>query len=74
MQYLTADTYAQKLVTVPDGQVDNYLLACRLTEDNPMQWYNTALETEIAGPQRQSRIAKLNQAKAALDSDASGGS
>jgi len=66
MQYLTAETYAQKLVTVPDNQYDNYLLACRRTVDDPMQWYQSALEKEIAGPQRQARIAKLNKAKSEL--------
>ncbi len=66
MQYLTAETYAAKLVTVPDRQVDNYLLACRRTVDDPMQWYQSALEQEVNEPQRQARIAKLNRAKSKL--------
>jgi len=66
MQYLTAETYAQKLVTVPDDQYDNYLNACRRTVDDPMQWYQSALKKEIDGPTRQARIAKLNKAKSEL--------
>lgn len=66
MQYLTAETYGQKLVTVPDKQVDNYLDACRRTVDDPMQWYQSALEHEVDGPKRQDRIAKLNKAKASV--------
>jgi len=66
MQYLTAETYGAKLVTVPDKQVDNYLLACRRTVDDPLSWYQSALETEIDGPTRQARIAKLNRAKSEL--------
>ena len=66
MQYLTAETYAAKLVTVPDNQYDNYLLACRRTVDDPREWYQSALKTEIDGPTRQARIAKLNRAKSEL--------
>jgi len=66
MQYLTAETYGAKLVTVPDNQYDNYLLACRRTVDDPREWYQSALKTEIDGPTRQARIAKLNKAKSEL--------
>lgn len=73
MQYLTAETYGQKLVSVPDEQYQNYLDACQRTVDDPLAWYQSALEHEANGPARKERIAKLNKAKAALDSDASGG-
>ena len=66
MQYLTAETYGAKLVTVPDNQVDNYLLAARRTVDDPMRWYQSALKQEAQGPTRQAGIAKLNKAKSKL--------
>jgi len=66
MQYLTAETYAQKLVTVPENQYQNYLDACRRTAGDPLSWYQQALKAEIDGPTRQPRIAKLNRAKSEL--------
>lgn len=60
MQYLTAETYARKLVTLPIDQYDNYLGACARVCDDPDDWFRQALEVEAEQQGRQKRIAKLN--------------